>query len=69
LGGYILGIREIRNNEQIIYQDNLKAHYIGGALLLTLGIAALLVLIYADRGKQNALIPGSRTCLNISLQG
>ena len=55
LDGHTLGIREIRNNGQIIYQDNPKANYIGGSLFLTMGIGTLLVLIYADRRKKNAL--------------
>jgi hypothetical protein len=55
LDGHTLGIREIRNNGQIIYQDNPKANYIGGSLFLTMGIGTLLILIYADRRKKNAL--------------
>ena len=55
LGGHILGIREIRNNEQTIYQDNPKEHYIGGSIFLTMGIGSLLILLYADKRKKNAL--------------
>jgi hypothetical protein len=55
LDGHILGIREIRNSEQTIYKDNSKANYIGGSLFLTLGLGMLLILIYADRRKKNAL--------------
>ena len=53
--GHTLGIREIRNNEETIYKDNPKANYIGGSLFLTMGIGTLLILIYADRRKKNAL--------------
>ncbi len=55
LDGHTLGISKISNNEQTIYQDNPKANYIGGSLFLTLGIGTLLILIYADRRKKNAL--------------
>lgn len=53
--GHTLGICEIRNNEKTIYKDNPKANYIGGSLFLTMGIGTLLILIYADRRKKNAL--------------
>jgi hypothetical protein len=53
--GHTLGIREIRNNEQIIYKDNPKANFIGGSLILTMGTGTLLILIYADRRNKNAL--------------
>ena len=53
--GHTLGIREIRNNEQTIYKDNQKANYIGGSIFLTMGIGTLLILIYANRRKKNAL--------------
>lgn len=49
------GISEIRNNAQVIYQDNPKANYIGGSIFLTMGIGTLLILIYAGRRKKNAL--------------
>lgn len=52
--GHTLGISEIRDNEQTLYQDNPKANYIGGSLFLVLGIATILILIYADR-KKNGL--------------
>jgi len=55
IDGHTLGIREIRNNEEVIYQENPKANYIGGTIFLTMGIGALLILIYADRRKKNAL--------------
>jgi hypothetical protein len=55
LDGHTLGIREIRNNGQVIYQDNPKANYIGGSLFLTMGIGTLLILIYERRRKKNAL--------------
>ena len=55
LDGHTLGIREIRNNGQIIYQDNLKADCIGGSLFLTMGIGTLLLLVFADKLKKNAL--------------
>jgi hypothetical protein len=54
LDEHTLGIREIRNNEQVVYKENTKANYIGGSLFLALGIGTLLILIYADR-KKNAL--------------
>jgi hypothetical protein len=54
LDGHTLGIRKIRNNSQVIYQENPIAHYIGGSILLTMGIGTLLILIYAGRRKQNA---------------
>lgn len=53
--GHTLGIREIRNNEQIIYKDNPKANFIGGSLILTMGVGSLLILIYADRRNKNVL--------------
>ena len=53
--GHTLGIREIRNNDKTIYKDNPKANYIGGSLFLTMGIGALLILIYAFSRKKNAL--------------
>jgi len=55
LAGHTLGIIEIRNNAQVIYQDNPKANYIGGSIFLTMGIGTLLILISAGRRKKNAL--------------
>lgn len=55
LDRHTLGISEIRTNGQVIYQDNPKANYIGGFIFLTMGIGTLLILIYANRRKKNAL--------------
>lgn len=54
LDGHILGIREIRDNGQVIYKDNPKANYIGGSIFLTMGLGTLLIIIYADRRKKNS---------------
>lgn len=53
--GHTLGIRAIRNNRQTIYEDNPKVNYIGGSLFLAMGLGTLLLLIYAERRKKNAL--------------
>ena len=53
--GHILGIHEIRNNGQSIYKENPKANFIGGSLLLIMGLGTLLILIYAVKRKKNVL--------------
>jgi hypothetical protein len=51
---HTLGIREIRNSKVTIYKDNQKANYIGGFILILMGIGTLLIFIYAGKRKKNA---------------
>ena len=53
--GHTLGICEIRNNNQIIFKDIPKANYIGGSILLTVGLGTLLFLISAGSRRKKAL--------------
>jgi hypothetical protein len=53
--GHILAIKEIRNNEHIIYKENKKFNYVGGSIFLIMGIGILLLLVFADKLKKNAL--------------
>ena len=53
--GHILGINEIRDNEKIIYKENKQFNYVGGSIFLIMGIGILLMLIFADKLKKNAL--------------
>lgn len=53
--GHTLGIREIKNNEKVIYKDNSNINYIGGSIFLTMGILGLLILIISNRRNKNAL--------------
>ena len=53
--GHILGMNEIRDNEQIIYKKNKKINYVGGSIFWIMGIGTLLLLVFADKLKKNAL--------------